>query len=259
MLGRARRHARRAERAAQAARALWFPVDISTGSRATIGGMAGNNCCGARSIRYGNMVHNVRAIDAMLADGTDARISARCPEDLDDDVEPAALSRPDRATCARIVDRARGRRDRGRLPRLLRRVGGYNIDMIRRIDPGLNRNEPGHNMAQAAGRLGGHARLLHARSSSTCSRSRRAKVLGICHFPTFYKAMDATRHIVKLDPARGRAGRPHDDRAGARHPDVPPDRRPLRAAASPTPSCWSSSPARICRRQTAQARRSWSS
>src|SRR5690349_6846993 len=53
--------------------ALTFPVDISTGSRATLGGMAGNNSCGARSIRYGNMVHNVRAIDIVLADGTSAQ------------------------------------------------------------------------------------------------------------------------------------------------------------------------------------------
>ena len=26
------------------------------------------------------------------------------------------------------------------------------------------------------------------------------KVLGVCHFPTFYQAMDLTQHIVKLDP-----------------------------------------------------------
>ena len=39
----------------------WFPVDVSTSAQATIGGMAGNNSCGARSIRYGNMVHNVNA------------------------------------------------------------------------------------------------------------------------------------------------------------------------------------------------------
>src|SRR6185312_2560385 len=38
---------------------LWFPVDVSTAAQATIGGMAGNNSCGSRSIRYGNMVHNV--------------------------------------------------------------------------------------------------------------------------------------------------------------------------------------------------------
>src|SRR6516164_2799569 len=34
---------------------LWFPVDVSTASRATIGGMTGNNSCGTRSIRYGTM------------------------------------------------------------------------------------------------------------------------------------------------------------------------------------------------------------
>src|SRR5258708_37584170 len=45
---------------------LWFPVDISTASRATIGGMTANNSCGARSLRYGNTRENVLAIDAML-------------------------------------------------------------------------------------------------------------------------------------------------------------------------------------------------
>src|SRR3954454_16987980 len=49
---------------------LWFPVDISTASRATIGGMTANNSCGARSLRYGNTRENVLAIDAVLADGT---------------------------------------------------------------------------------------------------------------------------------------------------------------------------------------------
>jgi FAD/FMN-containing dehydrogenase len=49
---------------------LWFPVDISTSSRATIGGMAGNNSCGGRSMRYGTMRDNVLAIEAVLADGT---------------------------------------------------------------------------------------------------------------------------------------------------------------------------------------------
>src|SRR5437667_1413369 len=52
---------------------LWFPVDVSTSAQATLGGMAGNNSCGSRSIAYGNMVHNVLAVDAILADGTEAR------------------------------------------------------------------------------------------------------------------------------------------------------------------------------------------
>src|SRR5262245_7888168 len=48
---------------------LWYPVDVSTSAQATLGGMAGNNSCGSRSIAYGNMVHNVLAIDAVTVGG----------------------------------------------------------------------------------------------------------------------------------------------------------------------------------------------
>src|SRR5271169_5943026 len=67
---------------------LWFPVDISTASRATIGGMVGNNSCGARSLRYGNTRENVLSIDAMLADGAVAHFGP-VANDLSD--APAAL------------------------------------------------------------------------------------------------------------------------------------------------------------------------
>src|ERR1700693_567871 len=60
---------------------LWYPVDVSPSAQATLGGMAGNNSCGSRSIRYGNMVHNVRAIDAVLADGSEFEFGA-VPADL---------------------------------------------------------------------------------------------------------------------------------------------------------------------------------
>ena len=51
---------------------LFYPVDVSTANRATLGGMTGNNSCGARSIRYGNMVHNVLSVEALLANGSKA-------------------------------------------------------------------------------------------------------------------------------------------------------------------------------------------
>ncbi|MGI9408147.1 MAG: FAD-binding oxidoreductase, partial [Hyphomicrobiaceae bacterium] len=51
---------------------LWFPIDVSTGSRATIGGMAGNNSCGTRSLRYGIMRDCVVEIDGLLANGSAA-------------------------------------------------------------------------------------------------------------------------------------------------------------------------------------------
>ena len=72
---------------------LWFPVDISTASRATVGGMTANNSCGARSLRYGNTRENVLSVDAVLADGTLAHFGQVNP-DLSDipDPSPAAMT-----------------------------------------------------------------------------------------------------------------------------------------------------------------------
>ena len=56
---------------------VWFPVDVSTSAQATLGGMAGNNSCGSRSIAYGNMVHNVLAADVLLVDGTEAWLAPK--------------------------------------------------------------------------------------------------------------------------------------------------------------------------------------
>src|SRR5436305_6020456 len=61
------------------AHGLWFPVDVSTASRATIGGMAANNSCGGRSLRYGTMRDNVFAIDAVMADGSAAHFGPVAP------------------------------------------------------------------------------------------------------------------------------------------------------------------------------------
>ena len=165
---------------------LFFPVDVSTASRATIGGMAGNNSCGARSIRYGNMVHNVRAIEAVLADGTTIEFGP----------VPGNLGGLE-DTYRELVERLRGlaAREAGelaaRFPKLLRRVGGYNIDTL---------SPEGHNMAHV---LVGSEGTLSAFSRITLDLQPIPphKVLGVCHFPTFYAAMDATRHIVALDPA----------------------------------------------------------
>jgi FAD/FMN-containing dehydrogenase len=167
---------------------LWFPVDVSTGDRATIGGMTANNSCGARSIRYGNMVHNVRAIDAILADGTAAHFG-ELPGNFGDDVEPEryrALARDMRA-----LHRREAAEIDARIPKLLRKVGGYNIDMI---------SDEGHNMAHLL--VGSEGTLaFFTEIELDLQPIPPHRVLGICHFPSFYRAMEATQHIVKLGPA----------------------------------------------------------
>ena len=172
-------------------RGLFFPVDVSPSNRATIGGMAGNNSCGARSIRYGNMVHNVHAIRAILADGSAVRfgeVSGNLAGFAGDD-HYSDLIRRMRALGAREADEIARR-----FPGLLRRVGGYNIDTLAPADGG------GHNMAHLL--IGSEGTLGFFTEIELDLKPLPAhRVLGVCHFPAFHEAMSATQHIVALDPS----------------------------------------------------------
>ena len=107
---------------------LWFPVDVSTSSRATIGGMSANNSCGSRSLYYGNMVHNVLAIEAILDDGSIFNFDQINKNYL------ATKNNQDRLY--KIIDKFIDVRKQvggeidANWPTTQRRVGGYNIDLI---------------------------------------------------------------------------------------------------------------------------------
>jgi len=166
---------------------LWFPVDVSTASRATIGGMAANNSAGSRSIRYGMMRDNVLSIAATLADGTDKKFETVRPDPAGREAEPDTLTRKLLALGTREAEEIRRR-----LPNVLRRVGGYNIDAL---VPDARPNNLSHLLVGSEGTLA-YFRQLELKLSPL----PKNKVLGICHFPTFYSAMDSAQHLVKLQP-----------------------------------------------------------
>jgi len=155
----------------------WYPVDVSTASRATLGGMAANNSCGSRSIRYGKMQDNVAGLEAMLASGEQRRFEAANPDQtLDADL--VALAAREQAEIE------------ARFPAVQRRVGGYNIDALLGKTP---------DMAQLL--VGSEGTLAITKSLDLkLSPTLKTKTLGVCHFPSFHAAMDAAQHIVKLGP-----------------------------------------------------------
>ena len=166
------------------ARGLWFPVDISTASRATIGGMAANNSCGARSLRYGNTRENVLAIDAMLADGTHAHFGRL--GDAKTDV-PQALQHDLLAIAAREAGEIARR-----FPKVQRRVGGYNLDAL---TPDRNDINLAHILVGSEGTLA-FSTAIELKLSPLLGR----RALGACHFGSIHEAMKAAQHIVRLKP-----------------------------------------------------------
>jgi FAD/FMN-containing dehydrogenase/Fe-S oxidoreductase len=169
---------------------LWYPVDVSTSAQATLGGMAGNNSCGSRSIAYGNMVHNVLGIDAWLADGSSVSFGPL-----------ASLAAKERAIANVVRQLARAHRDEiaAHWPKVLRRVAGYNLDLF---DPQSERPYTADGSVNLAHLLVGSEGTLAVTRSLRLKLSPlvRNKVLGVVNFPTFHAAMNAAQHIVKLGP-----------------------------------------------------------
>ena len=171
------------------AHGLWFPVDVSTASRATIGGMTGNNSCGTRSLRYGVTRDNVLAVDAMLPNGKLAHFGP-----VSSDLSELAPDSPLRGIARDLL--ALGVREadeiEARFPKVQRRVGGYNIDAL---VPKNTKTNLAHILVGSEGTLAFSTRIelkLHP------VLGKRA--VGVCHFGQFYAAMNAAQHLVTLGP-----------------------------------------------------------
>ena len=167
---------------------LWYPVDVSTSAQATLGGMAGNNSCGSRSIAYGNMVHNVLGASVWRSDGAllelgrydqasgDARALGDYVKTLSDELRPELEAH---------------------WPKVLRRVAGYNLDIFNNQSEKPYTPDGSVNLAHLM--IGSEGTLGLTRSLTLkLSELPRTKVLGVVNFPTFHKAMDSAQHIVKL-------------------------------------------------------------
>ena len=116
---------------------LRFAPDVSTASRATIGGMMANNSSGARSVIYGKTIDHVLEQEVVLSNGSVMHVGPI-------DAEALARKRAEKTlegACYRVVsDLVSQHRDEieRRFPRVLRRVGGYNLDEFVQADRPFN-------------------------------------------------------------------------------------------------------------------------
>lgn len=163
---------------------LFFPVEPSTASRCTIGGMTGNNSSGARSLRYGKMADNVAGLKAMFHDGEAFALGDGA---VGDNASPRA-----RELMSRLLALAESHRDEIEtiFPKVQRRVGGYNLDALIAPQPNLS-----HLLVGSEGTL-----ALTTEATLKLSPLPQHRVMGVCHFPSFRAAMETTQHLVALGP-----------------------------------------------------------
>lgn len=106
---------------------LQFGPDVSTSSRANLGGMIGNNSAGSRSVRQGKVIDHVRELTVLLSDGSEIVCGPQSDEMLK---TKETLSTREGEIYRRLPQIVADNRSEilAKYPRILRRVSGYNLD-----------------------------------------------------------------------------------------------------------------------------------
>ena len=168
---------------------LRFAPDISTASRATIGGMMANNSSGARSVLYGKTIDHVLEQTVLLSDG-----SIACFRDIPRAQLPAGNSLEAKiySTVLNLASQHAVEIDR-RYPKILRRVGGYNLDEF--VDP----TKPVNLAKMMVGSEGTLATVLDAKLRLV--PLPKAKAVMVIEFTTLLEALSATPAILRHNPS----------------------------------------------------------
>ncbi|MBN4064324.1 FAD-binding protein [Dehalococcoides mccartyi] len=170
---------------------LFFTSDPSTSSRANIGGAMGNNSCGAHSIIYGKTVDQVIGMNVVLSDGsttvfeqlTQGMFESKLKLDTLEGKIYNQISDIARNAAAAVEER---------YPKILRRVGGYNLDLIQ--------NNDALNLAKLT--VGSEGTLVAVTEAKlNLEPIPKVKGLAVLHFTNIAAAMEATVAILEHNPA----------------------------------------------------------
>jgi FAD/FMN-containing dehydrogenase/Fe-S oxidoreductase len=199
---------------------LKFAPDVSPSNRATIGGMIGNNSAGMYSLVYGKTIDHVIELKVMLSDGSVTTFSPLTPEQLRQKLTLDSLEGRAYRTVRRL-GREHADEIARRYPKILRRVGGYNLDAFvpnderevpneaTAIDAPYRLSFSAHRSAFADSRF--NLSNIIVGSEGTLAVVLAAKVrlvprpkftaIDVVHFPTLDAALDAVVPCLECNPA----------------------------------------------------------
>jgi FAD/FMN-containing dehydrogenase len=181
-------------RSAAECHGLAFAPDPSTHSRCTLGGMIGNNSCGAHSVMAGKTLENARALEIMTYDGEQFWVGPTTEEEI----EAIVLAGGRKGQIYRDLRDLRDRyadRIRQRFPSIKQRVSGFNLDQLL--------PENGFNLARAlVGTEGTCALVLRASVDLVASPQYRVLlVLGLAT-STSPRTLSRTTSVFVQSPSK---------------------------------------------------------
>ena len=186
-----------------------FGPDTATSNRATLGGMVGNNSCGAHSLIYGKTIDHVLETENILANGEAAHFGPLSSAAWQAKAQGASFESDIYRRLQAILEAQQENIRRG-YPRLLRRVSGYNLDALL-PDPNPNTlpmpsdpppsDPPGtRNLSKLLVGSEGTLALMRSLKMRIVPRPK-AKGLLVVHFDDMVPAMEANALILEHHPA----------------------------------------------------------
>ena len=170
---------------------LHYAPDPSTSNRACVGGSIGNNSCGAHSILYGKTVDQVREVQVVLADATEAHLRSLDGDELEAKLSGQRLESQIYREVRRIAGENRQEIE-ARYPKLMRRVSGYNLDAFVSDGP--------LNLARMV--VGSEGTLCVVTEAKVKLEPRpKMTALSVLHFRDIFEASEATPAILEHQPA----------------------------------------------------------
>lgn len=164
--------------------------DTSTGNRATLGGMLGNNAAGSNSLRYGKMVDHVEEVEVVLANGETIHFS---------EIDACTLERKcqEKTTEGHIyrkichILKHYHKEIELKFPKIPRRVSGYNLDELIKKNP-LNLSKL---IVGAEGTLG-----IATEMKVKISKTPPITALCVLHFRDLIKALESVTSLLEFQP-----------------------------------------------------------
>jgi FAD/FMN-containing dehydrogenase/Fe-S oxidoreductase len=178
---------------------LLFGPEVSTSSRANLGGMIGNNSAGSRSIVYGKTIDHVRRLGVVLADGTPASFGPASEKEWDQRTSLRSLEGMIYSELRRIA-RSNDAEIRDRFPHILRRVSGYNLDVFCN---GNSASAPRGHVVGLHELIVGSEGTLAVITEAEVGLLPRPKFRGLLvpHFSSLGASMDAVAPCLELNPS----------------------------------------------------------
>ncbi len=164
---------------------LFFPIDISSSSRATLGGMVATDASGTGSLIYGKTGDHIQSLELVLADGRSLQLDASGSDE-------AATESSILQHCQQLIVAHRDEIERV-FPRLNRAMSGYNLKQSINSDGRFN---PCYLVAGAEGTLG-----IVSRMTLRLSPRPTHRLLTVLFYDDFERSLQHVEALLKTRPA----------------------------------------------------------